>query len=57
MLPFHPVPFRAVNFLKFAIEMASHEGKATMTALPILSLTAGMKGGLRHFVPNMQIVG
>ncbi len=57
MLPFHLVPFRAVNSLKFAIEMASHEVKATMTALLNLSLTGGRKGALRHFVPNMQMVG
>jgi len=38
MLPFHVSPFLATNALKFAIEKATPEGKATMSALLVLSL-------------------
>src|SRR5580704_18012033 len=38
MLPFHFSPFLATNALKFAIEKATPEGKATMSALLVLSL-------------------
>ncbi len=38
MHPFHLVPLLAVNALSYAIKMATPEGKATMTALLILSL-------------------
>lgn len=57
MLSFLPVPFYAVKPMKSAFKMAARGGKPIRTALPILSLTSGMRGSLRHFVPNMQIVG
>lgn len=38
MLPFHVTPMFATNALKFAIEKATFEGKATMSALLVLSL-------------------
>jgi biopolymer transport protein TolQ len=38
MHPFHVTPLFAVNAMKFAVEKATPEGKATMSALLVLSL-------------------